>query len=359
MKTRLLEVALLAILGCQCSFAALSGYPSNWANNGTSGADLPGNGTMNTLVVTNGATALGVTVANLPANAAGKIIYCSDCLTPWGTGALVFNDGTNWRLVNSGVIATTSSETYLISVLKSGKVTGDGQYDFGWIDRYSGAASSTVGTYLLRIATASGTGASISAAGVNVTGSAGALTMTSGTTVAPGTAGWKTADFYLVNQGYDLCIETVFNLSALSTATDEYWLLFSLTGNATVGSAADANVIGLLYDRAATWGAGGTIANWKILTKKVGVGQTITESSTAVATGVHSLRVYVTPAGTTAHFYIDGTQVGGDVTSNLPASLSSLRMAFEQQNTAHAGVSISANQIVNAYAGRRTSALFQ
>lgn len=309
--------------------------------------------------IASGLTLTGVAAASLPSNGAGKIIYCTDALTPQGTGSLVWSDGTSWRLGN-GTVATTSAETYLISLI--GRIQGDGQFDFGWTDHFAGSgqsAATAVGTMIIRVPTATGTGASISVAGINVTGAGGALTLTSGTD-ATGKAGWRSAAFDLVNQGYGFCAEDVFNLSALSTAADEYWIFYGSTDQATVGATTDANIIGFLYDRNNAWStSGGTATNWKILTRKLGVGTTITETSTAVATGAHCLRLYRTAAGTTAHFYLDGVQVGGDVTSNLPASLSSLRLGFDLQNTAHAGAAVSCNQIVVGYAGRRTSALYQ
>lgn len=297
------------------------------------------------------------TVATLPASAAGMLVYCTDCLSARGTGGVVYNDGTSWRLADSGALATTGIDTYLNSLLLTGKVTGDGPYDAGWIDRFVGPASSSVGTNILRTMTQTGTGASITTSGLAVTGAAGALFFTSGTQ-ATGVVGWRSAAWDVVNQGYDLVAELVFNMTALSTVADEYWFLFGLTDNASSGSTIDANIIGFLYDRLATWGAGGTATKWKLITRKTGVGTTLTDSTVTVATGTHSLRIYRSAAGTTARFFLDGVQVGGDVSTNLPASGSAMRLGCDMQNTAHAGAAVNCNQIALGYAVRRTAALF-
>ena len=60
------------------------------------------------------------TVATLPAGAAGQEAYCTDMLSPWGTGGRVIHNGTNWICARTGVIATTSLETFALSCWQNG-----------------------------------------------------------------------------------------------------------------------------------------------------------------------------------------------------------------------------------------------
>jgi len=72
----------------------------------------------NGVTYANGGIRPGVfTVATLPTASAyqGVEVYCSDVLTPAGTGERVVSDGTNWRTMRDNIIATTTLSAYVFN----------------------------------------------------------------------------------------------------------------------------------------------------------------------------------------------------------------------------------------------------
>ena len=65
---------------------------------------------------------LTFTVATLPTNniTTGTQVYCSDTLTPYGTGGTVVWDGTNWRTIEHRIIATTLTNQFALNCWESG-----------------------------------------------------------------------------------------------------------------------------------------------------------------------------------------------------------------------------------------------
>lgn len=60
-------------------------------------------------------------VSGLPSGVAiGSQVYCSDCLTPWGSGDRVEWDGANWKTLRARVPATTDLKTYACNAISSG-----------------------------------------------------------------------------------------------------------------------------------------------------------------------------------------------------------------------------------------------
>ena len=59
-------------------------------------------------------------VAALPSGIAGDKVYCTDMLTPLGTGGEVVHDGTQWRSTAYGIIPTTLTNQFALNCWESG-----------------------------------------------------------------------------------------------------------------------------------------------------------------------------------------------------------------------------------------------
>lgn len=343
---RTLILILLMVLS-RPVLGAYSGLPSNWVNNGSTNADLPGIGTANAMVITNGVSIPGVTVANLgSASTAGVWKYCSDCLTPWGTGSAVVSDGTDWKL-QGGPKATTSVRTYMIECLRYGFPGRSTKYDVVWVDNYLG---STTG-YIVR-STSAANGGSITVSGQAVSGENGILSQVTGA-ASNGSAPWSGGGVYVVNSSGDLLVSARVEESQLSAGGDEYYTVWGLSNGGTLSSATDA--VAWVYDRANTLAlTGGTAANWKLVTRKAST-TTVTESSTAVTAGTaqyHNISIYIAADGSVAAFYFDGVQLGSDISANVPASGTVLRMEAEMLKSAGT-TSCLFNTMQQSYQARR------
>jgi len=69
-----------------------------------------------------GSGGVSYTVANLSAASTGTQVWCSDMLTPWGTGGMVYYDGVVWRDVTTRIRATTSVPQLLLNAYSIGYI---------------------------------------------------------------------------------------------------------------------------------------------------------------------------------------------------------------------------------------------
>lgn len=254
----------------------------------------------------------------------GPPIYCTDCLTPNGTGGYVQSDGTKWRLFN-GLEATTDARVYGLSFHQSSLRNINGPLDEGVNYSPGPAAISVFGSV-----TATGTGAS-GATSYNVTPStdqpyltaSGSLT---GTTTTGGGSGG-----ILLTQGakyrggmvWLYCAADVF-IPVASTAAEEFACHFGWL-NVTNPAAAfatflDDACIGFVYDRANVSGVNPTNnENWWAVSRNA---STNTPIDTGVAVNKSTStrqRLELLVAASAAYFYIEGVLVA-TIDTNLPAT---------------------------------------
>lgn len=162
-----------------------------------------------------------VALANLGTPAAGHfpIMYCSDAITSWGTGAYVRWDGSNWRTWES-VIAANTIRQYLIGARASGlNVHSPLGFSFSVQEPYGivsfgGGASS-----------ASGTGASAGNPASSTPGTMGnPITQITGTDA---TGYGRIFSWFMPAQAsgdyYSIGCKVAFSID--SGATDKYWSL--------------------------------------------------------------------------------------------------------------------------------------
>jgi len=157
----------------------------------------------------------------------------------------------------------------------------------------------------------SGTGASVGKLNTNVSGRAGILVLTTGTT-ATGYAAidtWGTSNTYRYDDGQTV-FETSVRLPVLSDATNEY--------SFSVGGAVQNNTIGndgafFTYNRASLG------ANWQAASRLSG-SQTTSNSNVAVVANTWvRLALIVNATGTSITYYIDGVLVA-TITTNIQAA---------------------------------------
>jgi len=157
----------------------------------------------------------------------------------------------------------------------------------------------------------SGTGASVGKLNTNVSGRAGILVLTTGTT-ATGYAAidtWGTSNTYRYDDGQTV-FETSVRLPVLSDATNEY--------SFSVGGAVQNNGIGndgafFTYNRASLG------ANWQAASRLSG-SQTTSNSNVAVVANTWvRLALIVNATGTSITYYIDGVLVA-TITTNIQAA---------------------------------------
>jgi hypothetical protein len=297
------------------------------------------------------------TVATLPAGVTGQQVWCSDCLTPGGTGGFVVYDGTFWRLIRTGVKATTSVETYLQEEVNFAPETA-GQYDVVHRDILLGAS----GTTLMRTAATANSGNAAPSAQA-FSGSVGDFVLQTGTANVAGAGSWTGAKWFLVNNGVDVGIAITMSIKAASSSSQGYWRAFGLSDfSSTVATATtDANQIRLLYDHEQAWGLSlGSVGNWYLITRAGGT-TTATDLGTAVATGAtspHNFFIYIKADGSVVRVYYDGAQVGGDITANIPSSGTNMELVSSIVKTVGTGTSGDSHEYEVVLVGRRNMRMF-
>lgn len=257
---------------------------------------------------------MSYTVATLPVSGyPGQTIFVSDAISIAGIGGVAVWNGTEWRMVHSNVVPTTSQLTFFRELSRMGINWRTNRMTYVFADFSSAFGELTTG--------ATGTGSAIFTATNNVSGVRnGTLILGTGTTTT-GTANSFMAPFVFLADGVFYLGAKVF-LDTLSTATDEFAVRVGATagysnggGNANFTSAG----IGFIYDRAnATGSLSGASNNWNI--RNFQSAATISDSGVAVATGTaYALELVASATG--VDYYINGTQVGSTVATNVPTNV--------------------------------------
>jgi hypothetical protein len=158
----------------------------------------------------------------------------------------------------------------------------------------------------------SGTGSSVAKLNAHVSGHAGILVLTTGTTTT-GYAAYDTfgtANTFRYDDG-ETVFEAVLRLPVLSTVTDEYSLAI---GGGPQSNGALGNDGAMFYYKRVSYGE-----NWQAVTR-ASANQTTTDTTVAVAANTWvRLTLIVNAAGTSVTYYINGTLVA-TITTNIPAT---------------------------------------
>jgi len=155
-----------------------------------------------------------------------------------------------------------------------------------------------------------GTTGSVSAIAVGETGVFGVWQLSTGV-IADGYAEIICAGLtsvFSLGQGI-ASLEAYIQLPTLSTSTDEYVFRFGFMDSSTAGSGTD----GVFFEYSRP-----TSVNWRIRCLSNSIATNMT-SSTAVSTSWTRLKIVVNAAGTSASFFINGTEVANSpITTNIP-----------------------------------------
>lgn len=166
--------------------------------------------------------------------------------------------------------------------------------ELGWNNTVNGAAAACIAA----------------TAPVNSATHPGQLNCSTGTT-ATGRSAIHTSVVGLELGGGDIVYSTSVYIPTLSTVGEAFVTYFGLADNSAAGNATDG--VYFLHDQ--------TNANWRIVTANAGT-RTTSDSGVAVvgATWVR-LGITINAAGTSARFYINGTETSNSpISTNLPAA---------------------------------------
>ncbi len=272
---------------------------------------LSGAGTMRTVGVPT-----SYTVSTLPASAVvGQQVYCSDMLTPWGTGGIVQWDGTTWRDPRTGVYATTTMANYIFDCATNSITRYTPLSDIDISTLYGTAGPAYEKGFSKGAGLTLDTGISTSGIFARITSGASAntYTMASGYAVPIATAGHTYAC------GGQL---TVY---AQCDGTDTYFAWYGFSASFSATNLPPQNFIGFLYDRwnlAGRSSPGSSTNNWICLTSKAG-STTYTDSGLAVTASMDPTtwdRLSIIWTTTGAVFYTNGVQCASHDTTTLPTS---------------------------------------
>jgi hypothetical protein len=137
----------------------------------------------------------------------------------------------------------------------------------------------------------------------------------------------------------------IVNINTLADVTDEYKLrigVLSRTGD--TDTAEPANGVYFLYDRTNS-------VNWQIVCTQAST-PTAATSSTAVATGWHVFDVVVNAAGTSASFFLDGSELANSpIASNIPTTVSIAPVVHQERTagTANRDIDVDLWRIVQTF----------
>lgn len=255
----------------------------------------------------------GSLFANLPTPAANDFpsLYCTDVITPSGTGGRVQWDGTNWRTFEGNIKATSDIKTYILNCMSQfttlstpistiitarNSVGGNGL----------GAAGGSIGFPRGAVVSGGVAGGDYSnGAGIGETHS---LTTGTGTTgfsalFGPSEQAISSGDYY----GFG----GVYSLVTACDGTDTYWA-FVGNNNSASGATPPANGCYFLYDKYTnsityfTTNAVTFTNNWMCVTAKAGV-YTVADSGLPVTiAGTPADRLFIIFTSTAAYFYTNG-----------------------------------------------------
>lgn len=194
-----------------------------------------------------------VTVANLgtPQASTFPLKYCSDVLTPYGTGGYVFYDGTFWRTRLGNIKAAADYPTYILNCVEAG-LNASSRFSFiGY-----GVSEITPGNVgWARSATSSGSGATASTGATGGRGGGGYFytgLLQTGTTTG-GACAASSGGFLALTSGDFLAGGGCYYSSAAGTnGGDNYWetvgLMPALFGSAASGIVFPQSGVYFLYD---------------------------------------------------------------------------------------------------------------
>ena len=112
--------------------------------------------------------------------------------------------------------------------------------------------------------------------------------------------------------GGSFALNFVFNLVALSTNTNAYTFYLGFMQQADASVPQDPGN-GVYFQYTHTVNSG----NWQIVTNHAGT-KTTQNTSTPAAIGFLNFGIDINAAGTSASFYINGTQIGTTISTNMP-----------------------------------------
>jgi hypothetical protein len=163
-------------------------------------------------------------------------------------------------------------------------------------------------------ATNSGTGAATAASANVAANRPGIFRSTTGTTATGRTAFASNLTAFALGGGA-MSYETAVNIATLSTGTERYQLVIGLFDTATAANQVDA--VSFVYDEGGVSTGSAASANWQIRTASNSTRSWTTTTTAVAAATWYKLRVEVNAAGTSATFYINGTNVG-TIATNIP-----------------------------------------
>lgn len=247
------------------------------------------------------------TVATLPISpSVGQAVWCGDCLTPRGVGALARWDGVNWRTTD-GSVATTDAETYLWDLAVIGQQRR-GRWEWASFDDAIGGSSPAEGSFA---GNASGAGTIADLSGLLSSARIGIQEIGTGST-STGRGAWRQnhRTGALGTEHWVLAIAQ--RIATLSDAVEEYHVRWGL--DPSIDSVYPAYGVFFMYDRA---GVNGTASNNWLAVCRASSTQTVVDTGVPVDTGWHSFSIYVPSDRGYARFRLDGTQVA-QITTNIP-----------------------------------------
>ncbi len=166
-------------------------------------------------------------------------------------------------------------------------------------------------------ATNSGTGAATAASANVAANRPGIFRSTTGTTATGRTAFASNLTAFALGGGA-MSYETAVNIATLSTGTQRYQLVIGLFDTATAANQVDA--VSFVYDEGGVSTGSAASANWQIRTASNSTRSWTTTTTAVAAATWYKLRVEVNAAGTSATFYINGTNVGTIATNIATAA---------------------------------------
>ncbi len=259
----------------------------------------------------------GIAFASLPTGvAAGYHTYCSDCLTPYGTGDRVMWDGAAWRLTCTGAnqaLATTSFTTYMLSCVTNGVKISTSISEISCMPEFGNSAA--FGAFPL-VTSAAGTGSSFVLNGVNANGVFAAAVV--GTTSA-GVGSARTIFLPAISSGDTYECGARVGASADSNGTDNYieWIGF---GSSTATNYPTEGAF-FLRDRYNATAHNQSYTNDWIKVTAHSSTYSFSDSGLALSTSTGSLdKLKVILTTSSATFMTNDVAAGSSINANLPTT---------------------------------------
>lgn len=268
--------------------------------------------------------ALGsLTVATLPvAPVAGSVAYCSDVVTPNGTGSLVYYN-TQWNTLPYNIPVSSDIYTFMLNSLRS-QWSGDGAITTA---RFKDALTGGSGVDQAGTPLSSGAASAVTF---------GAVANRTYNTYSTGTAATGYAgtcgDKYIGSANEWVLDAADVQIPTLCSDTEVFYVSFGLDGN-SVGLPA-TNCCVFIYDMYNTSGHGSSSTNnWLLITSAgSGVGWSVVDSGVIVGAGAWT-RLAILRNYSTAYYFINGTSILTNSTT-CPTTGATLNNAIRITKTA-------------------------